>query len=233
MILPNCESECDFELIVARIKALLALEGVTPLDFKLDNSPLYDGIAVTFNQQFPALQAPVQYRIHYSDSPIYGVDCCFAGSIGVPRSIVDLSVSDCVKIASKCNKPSNTIISFEPYHGGKRLGAFHVMYCISGKHVLEVDDMRNCLYQVRRLIADIANAIFMKSAESFVAGVIGSSGSVAKFKQTNSIYEDDRVIISRDTFDDDLRYGYSDPIDDRDTVDCTELFSKYSELFID
>lgn len=80
----NHDNKCDFQQIADNLRKLLELEGVKVSDFKLSDYSRCDGLAVSFRQEFPLLQAPVEYRIQYNS--IYGSseDCFFAASIGVP-----------------------------------------------------------------------------------------------------------------------------------------------------
>lgn len=225
----NDEMKCDFQQIYDNLRRLLELENINQSDFVLDNSPKYDEIRVSFVQQFPLFQAPVEHSIQYSCSSVFGKDCCYAASVGVPRGEVNISHTDCYEIAAGCSECNDMTVSFERYYSGKGIGVFHVIHTIYDKHISDVKDMQDHMHKVRYTIVDIANRLAKKSAELFLNGKCNTSGTLAKFEQLNSIHEDDRMIPIRDLFAE-IGYDVNDPINAEDTVDYTEMFTSSDEF---
>ena len=217
----------DFKLIAEKLQQLLNKKGVKTDDYELDESGYYDGVAFSYTEHFPMLDLPVNYRIFYDS--FYGEDSIFSASVGVPRGKFEISDMECRKIPSQCRSALDMMISFEGRNtDDKYIGIFHVIDSVRGKHVMDLDEMQRHLYEVRCMVTDIAYKLFERCSESYLTGQCDAHATVAKFEQVNSLFNDDRLIIEKDCFEE-LSDDQHDTIDLKDTIEITELL--YSAEF--
>lgn len=217
----DCEKKYDFKLMAEKMRQFLIKEGVKAADYEPDESIYFDGIAVSYTEHFPILDAPVSYSIHYDT--FYGDDSCFSACVGVPRREVEISNMEFKKIATECIKAPGILVSFEERRtNSKYNGYFHVINSVSGKHVMDLDEMQQHLHEVRCVVTDIAAKIFERYSDLYRSGQYNSHAAAAKFEQVNSMADDDRFIVERDYFEE-LSYDPRNPINFEDTLDLTDL----------
>ena len=211
----------DFNLVIEKMRQLLHRERVKTADFELDESNYYDGLAVSYTENYPILNIPIYYRIHYDS--FHGEDSCFSASVGVPEGIIEISDMECREIASECGTNSGMMISFEGRNNDSRyIGIFHLINSVYGRHVLDLDEMQHHLHGVRCVVTEIAHKLFEKNSNLYLTGQCDAHTSIAEFEQSNSLFDDDRMIMERDYFKE-LCYDPHDPVNLEDTIEITDL----------
>lgn len=136
---------------------------------------------------------------------------------------------DCKSIAIDYSGDTDVFVSFEEYHLGKGIGAFHLIHSINDRHIMDVNDMQKHMSRVRCAVADIVKMLLEKGNEMFANGLCNTSRTVAKFEQISSMHEDDRLIVNKNIFDE-TSYDPNDPINAEDTIDYTDMFSNSEEF---